>query len=250
MTRIQLCGRFAVRIDGERIEGRMPSRQGRLLFAYLAAQPHRSATRDRLIEALWPRNLPSAPDMAVSALVSKLRRLLGEGSLEGRGEICLKLPTDAFVDVQAARHGVHEAESLTVAKRWWDAYPGAVTAGAITRREFMHGEDAPWIEEIRREMADISLRASECNIRICLATGETEVPVAERLARRLIDRAPFRESAYSLLMQTLERQGNVAEAIRTYDDLRSRLRNELGAVPSPALQALHTQLLRGRAEGF
>jgi SARP family transcriptional regulator, regulator of embCAB operon len=243
-TRIQLCGHFAVRIAGQRIEHHMPGRQGRLLFAYLAARPHRSATRDELVEALWPGELPSAPEMAVSALISKLRRLLGEGSLEGRGEIHLNLSPQAFVDVQAARHAVHEAESLTTAGRWWDAYPGAVTAGAIARREFMRGEEAPWIGEVRREMADIWVRAIECNIRICLEAGETELPTAERLARDLIARAPFRESGYCLLMRALEGRGNVAEAIRVYEGLRVRLRDELGTAPSSTAQELHVRLLR------
>jgi DNA-binding SARP family transcriptional activator len=243
-TRIQLCGHFAVRIAGQRIEHRMPGRQGRLLFAYLAARPHRSATRDELIDALWPRDLPSAPQMALSALISKLRRLLGEGSLEGRREIHLNLSPEAFVDVQAARHAVHEAESLTTAGRWWDAYPGAVTAGAIARREFLRGEEAPWIGEVRREMADVCLRAIECNVRICLEVGETELPTAERLARDLIVRAPFRESGHCLLMRALERRGNVAEAIRVYEGLRVRLRDELGTAPSSTAQELHARLLR------
>src|SRR5579872_861927 len=111
-TRIQLCGHFVVHIGGTRLEDRMPGRQGRLLFSFLAARPHRAATRDELIEALWQGNLPSAPDMALSALISKLRRLLGQGSLKGRSEIHLDLSREAFVDIQAARHGVHEAESL------------------------------------------------------------------------------------------------------------------------------------------
>jgi len=37
MVRIQLCGRFAVVIDGQAIESRLPGRQGRLLVGYLAA---------------------------------------------------------------------------------------------------------------------------------------------------------------------------------------------------------------------
>ena len=82
-TRIQLCGRFVARVNGERVEDRLPGRQGRLLFAYLAARPHRSATKDELCEVLWPHGLPSAPGMALSALVSKLRRALGEQDSRG-----------------------------------------------------------------------------------------------------------------------------------------------------------------------
>lgn len=243
--RIQLCGHFVVRIGGERVEDRIPGRQGRLLFALLAARPHRTATRDELIEALWQHDLPSAPQLALSALISKLRRLLGRERLEGRNEICLKLSRDAFVDVQAARHAVHQAESLITANRWWDAYPGAATAGAIARREFMRGEDAPWLNEVRQEMDDVCVRAIECNARICLAVGKTELPTAVHLARQLTDRAPYRETGYCLHMRALEQLGNVAEALRVYETLRTRLREELGVAPSAQAQALHTRLLRG-----
>ncbi len=140
------------------------------------------ATRDELIDALWQDDLPSAPNMALSALISKLRRLLGRGALEGRSEIRLDLSREAFVDVQAARHAVHEAESLTTACRWWDAYPGAATASAIARREFMRGEHASWISELRQEMEDVCVREIECNVRILLAVGG-ELPTAVKLGR-------------------------------------------------------------------
>ena len=86
-TRIQLCGRFAARVAGRRIDRELPGRQGRLLFAYLVVNRDRVASRDELAEALWTRGLPSAPDMALSALLSKLRRLLPDGALESRSAI-------------------------------------------------------------------------------------------------------------------------------------------------------------------
>jgi len=243
-TRIQLCGRFAVRVRGERVEDRFPGRQGRLLFAFLAARPHRVATRDELVDALWPGELPSAPDLALSALISKLRRVLGEDALDGRSDLRLELGPGAFVDVEAARAGVHESESLVTAGRFWDAFPGAVVCSAITKREFMRGEDAPWIEETRRELGDLWIRATECTIRIYLAGGDVERPAAERRAREVIARAPFRESAYRLLMRALAEQGNVAEAVLVYEELRVRLGEELGTTPSPATRELHARLLR------
>jgi DNA-binding SARP family transcriptional activator len=44
-------------------------------------------------------------------------------------------------------------------------------------------------------------------------------------------------------METLERRGNIAEALRVYESLRGLLREELGAVPSPAVQQVHARLL-------
>ena len=44
-------------------------------------------------------------------------------------------------------------------------------------------------------------------------------------------------------MEALAAQGNTAEALRVYDELRDLLRDELGTAPSAELQALHRRLL-------
>jgi DNA-binding SARP family transcriptional activator len=67
--------------------------------------------------------------------------------------------------------------------------------------------------------------------------------VAERTARRLVDLSPYRESGYAVLMQAFEQQGNIAEGLRVYERLRSLLREELGAAPSPSVQRVHKRLL-------
>jgi pentatricopeptide repeat protein len=55
--------------------------------------------------------------------------------------------------------------------------------------------------------------------------------------------APFRETAYLILMKALAESGNIAEALRVYDHLRLLLRDELGIAPSPAVQSVYRRLL-------
>ena len=45
-------------------------------------------------------------------------------------------------------------------------------------------------------------------------------------------------------MEILAARGNTAEALRVYQALRERLRDELGATPAPELRALQERLLR------
>jgi DNA-binding SARP family transcriptional activator len=242
-TRIQLCGRFVARAGGRRIEGELPGRQGRVLFAYLALNRDRVASRAELAEAVWSRELPSAPDLALSALLSKLRRALPDGALEGRSQIRLELERGAIVDVDAARDGIHRAEALIAARDWYASIGPTLVAHNISRRPFLPGEEGGWIDEMRRELEEIRVRALECTARRSLGLGGSEIAVAEPTSRRLIDLAPYRESGYALLMEALERQGNVAEALRVYENLRGLLREELGAAPSPAVQRVHERLL-------
>jgi DNA-binding SARP family transcriptional activator len=248
-TRIQLCGRFAARVAGRRIDGELPGRQGRLLLAYLAVNRDRVASRDELAEALWPRGLPSAPELALSALLSKLRRLLPDDALEGRSAVRLELGRHARVDVEAARDGIHRAEALIAARDWYASIGPTLVAHNISQRRFLPGEDGAWIDERRRELDDIRIRALECTARRSLGIGGAEVAVAQRTARRLIDLSPYRESAYALLMEAFERQGNIAEALRVYESLRGLLREELGAAPSPTVQQMHERLLTHQSVG-
>ena len=236
-TRIQLCGRLVVRIGGERVETDLPGRQGRLAFAYLAVNRHRLVTRDELTEALWSEGADSD---RLSPLLSKLR---GVVPLEGRGDVRLALPAAAWIDVEAAAEGLHRAQSLVAQGDFAGAWGPGRVAQHIATRELLPGEDAPWIAEQRRRLEEILVRSLELVGRACLEIGAGELDTAERAARGLIARAPYRESGHRLLMEVLAARGNVAEALLVYDALRLRLREELGVAPSASTQELHRRLL-------
>lgn len=240
--RIQLCGRFAVEIDGERVEEALPGRQGRLLLARLALARNRFLTRSQLEEAVWPQERPAASDAAMRALVSKLRTVLGE-RLEGRGELRLALGADAWVDVLAAERAIHLAESAVAREDWTEAWPESHIALNVSRRPLLAGFEAPWIDEWRRELSDIRLRALECWAATGLGLGGSELVDAETAARSLTGEAPYRESGHLLLMRILHARGNTAEALRHYEELRVRLREDLGLAPGESLRAFHSSLL-------
>ena len=233
-------------IDGRRVEGDLPSRQGRLLFVHLVVHRRRPATRSQLIDALWPGGAPAAADRALSALLSKLRNALGSDLLAGRDQPQLVLPADAYIDIEAAGERLHEAESAVALENWHRAWAPARAALHTATRGFLSEEDAPWISDVRHGLDDIRLRALECVAAVALGLGGPELAAAERSARELTDAAPFRESGYVYLMRALAAQGNIAEALRAHDRLRCLLRDELGIAPSPAVQELHGELIGAR----
>ncbi|MDX6487976.1 MAG: family transcriptional regulator, regulator of embCAB operon [Gaiellaceae bacterium] len=236
-TRIQLCGRVTVELDGRRVEDELPGRQGRLLFVYLAAQRSRPATRDELLEAVWPGG---ASTDALSPLLSRLRRVV---PLEGRSTVQLALPADAWIDLEAATEALHRAESAIARDAWEEAWGPARVPQHVCARGFLPGEDAPWIAELRRRVEELYLRSLELVARAGVGIGGAELDTAERAARRLVELAPYRESGYRALMETLARRGNSAEALVVYDGLRTRLRADLGTAPSTPTQKLHRELL-------
>ena len=245
--RIQLCGTLAVEIDGQRIDQDLPGRQGRLLLAYLVLHRLRPVRRDELIDALWPRTPPAAADTALRALISKLRRLLPEDMLDGRTKLRLHLPPDAFVDLEHAREAIHRAESALAQGHWHRAWGASQGPMFTARRGFLPDEDAEWIRDTRHELEALYLRALECYAQACLGVGGTELVAAERSGRELTRLAPYRESGHRHLMQALARSGNTAEALRTYEQLRTLLRDELGIAPCSETLQLHAELLSAHA---
>ena len=242
-TQIQLCGRLVVKLDGTRVEDQLPGGKGRLLFAYLVLNRDRRISRDELLLAVYGEDASSQQHPSLSVLLSKLRGVIGHERLAGRSEIDLVLPPSAFVDVEAAREALHRAESHVAAGEWAESWGPAGVAYHVARRPLLQGEDRRWLEEWRRRLEDVEVRGLECFAEARLGLGGPTLPQAEECARRLIELAPYRETGHRILIEALERRGNVAEALRAYDRLRVLLRDELGAAPSSAVQDVHRRLL-------
>ena len=218
------------------------------MCAYLVLNRHRQLRRAELIDALWPDRTPGNAESGLSALLSKLRQVLGPSAVDGRASVRLVL-AEPWVDIEAAREAVHRAESSIAARNWHRAWAPSQVALFAAERGLLTGEDGeeryPWLDDARRQLGETRLRALEAYGVACLGIGGTELAAAVRAGRSLASAAPFRESGYRLLMRALAAQGNQAEALTVYDALRTVLRDELGVTPSPATQQLFAELNAG-----
>jgi DNA-binding SARP family transcriptional activator/tetratricopeptide (TPR) repeat protein len=243
MTRIQLCGRLSVEIDGVQLSGRLRGRQVPLLLAYLVLNRDRHVGRDELIGALWPNDAPVSQDAALRTLLSRLRSSLGTSTLAGRDELILALPEPVWIDIEAAATEMNRALAALDQNDARRAWALAQVPLNIASRGLLPGAQATWLEPPRRELEEVHLLALEVIGRAGLVLGGTQVQSAERAARTLIESEPYRESGYVLLMETLAARGNVAEAMRVFDRLRTLLRDELGTSPSREAITAHERLL-------
>jgi len=245
-----MTDRLAVEANGTRLsEQRFPGRQGRILFAYLAAQKGRPVPRDELAELLWGEELPATWEKALRVLMTKLRALLAECGLDGATALTsafgcyqLTLPEGAWIDVHAAANAIERAETALAAGDADYARAQASTAAELARRVFLPGEEGPWVEDQRRDLRDILVRALECLRDAALANEEFGDAV--RYAAEITELEPFRESSYRALMQAHAAAGDPAEALRVYERCRRFLADELGAYPSPESEAVYRELLR------
>jgi DNA-binding SARP family transcriptional activator len=240
---IRLCGRMAVEAGGREIALR--GRQARLVVAYLAVHRERPVARDELIELLWPHDAPASPDDVLTALLSKTRAALGPGVLEGRRELTLAA---GWVDVEAAAADLRRAEDAFGRADWAEVCRAGHDVLDVTAAPFLLAHDHPWIEERRRELDELRQRTLELIGGASLRLGGSGIGAAERAGRAIVAAAPFSETGHLLLMEALAARGDVAEALRAYEELRLRLRDELGAIPGAPLRAAHERLLAAAEE--
>jgi DNA-binding SARP family transcriptional activator len=240
--RVYTTGGIALRAaDGTVVgERAFAGRQGRRLFVRLVAI-HEPVPQADLADDLWGTVWPTAWQVALRALVSKLRSTLAragvsDGIRSSDGTYELRLPAGAWLDIDAAAEAIHYAETSWRDGAVADACGWALAARAIAVRPVLPGEEAEWLDELRRRLVDIRLRALECLANVWLRSGETDA--AARDANEAIAVDPYREAAHRLLIRAHLAAGEPGAAMRAYVALSELLREELGVLPSPETSAL------------
>lgn len=242
--RIGLCGGLVVGTGGKQIEANLAGHQGRELFAYLVLNRDRPVSRDELAALLWPDQPPRAPEASLNTILARLRRVLGHSVLDGRAQLTVRLPAGSWIDVEAAEDAAIRAHSTLAQGSAAEAIELASSALAIVAAPLLPDVRHAWIDQRRIDVDDLRSRLLAMTVRAGLAAGGPSLDAAERGARALIEREPFRESGYALLMEVHAARGDIAEALLVYERLRTLLRSELGIPPSARVAALHEKLVR------
>jgi SARP family transcriptional regulator, regulator of embCAB operon len=249
--RIYLTGRVTLENESVLVDERdLAGRQGRLAFVYLAAGRDRTATRDELISVIWRDGPPPELDAALNAVLSKLRAAFRKAGLSSEaagidvrlGSISLRLPSEAWIDIEDACNATDEAEGALRAGALARAWGCANVVVSIARRPFLPDEEASWIESRRASLRGLLTRGLRCLAHVSARNGEPAL--ALQYAGEIVELEPFQESGYRELMQLHAGMGNRAEALRVFGRCRELLRDELGASPSPETEALFLKILQ------
>ncbi len=252
--RIYLTGRVALEVDGQVLidERQFRGKQGRLVFVYLVWERSRPVSKEELASVLWPEQQSTAWETALNSLTSRLSSLLsveglsqrGVAFYRGFGQYQIRLPSDVWVDTEAATSALDRAEAALrskTAEAAGRALGPATVAASITRRPFLPGVDGFWRESQRGKLERQLVRALDCLAEMQLVKDEAEAAVETALEASLLD--PYRERPRRCLMQAYAATGNRAKALSAYHELRELLSGELGTEPEPATQALYIELL-------
>ncbi len=235
--RLRLLGSFQV----ERFEpNQVGSRKARGLLKLLALGRGQPVSVDRLIDCLWPDELPSRPEEQVSVLVSRLRSVLGADRLP-RVEAGYALRAD-WLDVQALEDLAEEASRRLAAGNVAMARAAAAAALALVRGPLLADEpDAEWLLSERAAVERLVAAARSVGARAALAASDYQA--AAELAAGALDADPYDEAALRLLMQAHSAAGRPGSALAAYAQMQGRLREDLGADPAPETQQLHQAIL-------
>ncbi|MBU2662283.1 winged helix-turn-helix domain-containing protein [Actinoplanes bogorensis] len=230
----RVLGPTEVEVDGAVADlgGPLPRR---LVTALLAAEG-RPVAEDALAEAVWGTGPPANPGNSLQAYVSRLRRTLGRSALIRAGE-GYRLVVD---DTDAARFAadVRRGRELLGDERPGEALRRFETALARWRGEAY--ADLP-DTYARTALAELRAVAEEERLAARLATGDA--PGAAGELEAAVRAEPYRERRWELLITALYRGGRQAEALAALRRVRSRLADDLGIDPGPALQELEGRLL-------
>jgi predicted ATPase/DNA-binding SARP family transcriptional activator len=214
----------------------------RRLLALLLVHAGTVVSADRIIDVLWRDDPPVNPTNALHNLVSRLRKVIGNGLLARAPGYVLQLSAGE-TDAGRFEHLMGQARAAATAERPGEAATLLDQAlalwGGPAYAEFAD-EDFARAEAARLD--ELRVTAMEDRIDAELALGHHAEAAAR--AETLISAHPLRDRPRAQLMRALYRGGRQADALAVYRDYRDRLDEELGLTPSASLQQLHADILR------
>jgi predicted ATPase/DNA-binding SARP family transcriptional activator len=236
-----MLGSFEVRTDAG-VLAQVPGARLRGLLIALALEPGHVVPKATLVDWIWGERPPADAANALQRLVSRLRKALPEGSVEGQTEgYRLTVEPDA-VDAVRFERLVGQARN--------DEDPRRVRllreALALWRGAAMQGvglQDSTAFDAAVTRLEGLRLTAMEDRFDAEISLGHGVGLVTE--LTDLVAAHPLRERLVAALMRALVATGRDTEALLVYQRTREALASALGVDPSPELSALHVALLRG-----
>jgi DNA-binding SARP family transcriptional activator len=230
---VRFFGGAAIEEGGRPVASRAGQRHPLALLALLSTAPGRSMSRDKLMAFLWPDADPASLRHRLSVTVYEIRRALGRDAIASvQDDLCLN--ADAlWLDVVRFEEAMERGDMEEAIE--------------LHRGPFLDGfhlpdsaEFADWATAERERLARSFARALEGLA--AKAEREGDSLAAVRLRRRVVEQDPYGSAATLALMRGLEAAGRRGEALRAAERHARALKEELGAGPDVAVEALAREL--------
>jgi predicted ATPase/DNA-binding SARP family transcriptional activator len=241
LVQIGVLGPFEVRTDDGAVAD-LPGARLRALLVALALEPGRVVSKATLIDWIWGEQPPADAANALQRLVSRLRKALPEGLIEGQpGGYRLAVEPDAvdavrFERLIAQARDAEGSRRVRLLREGLALWRGAAMADAGL-------QDSEALDAAVTRLERLRLAALEDRFDAEVDLGQAGELIAE--LTDLVAAHPARERLVAALMRALAAAGRDTEALFAYERTREALADLLGVDPSPELSALHVALLRG-----
>jgi DNA-binding SARP family transcriptional activator len=223
-----------------------PARARRIL-AILLLTPRTIVPAEVLIDRLWDTRPPPKARESLSVYIARLRaslrQALGDGiRLAGRARGYVLDVDPEAVDLHQFRRLRRQADALTASGDYDHAASLLREADGLWRGQALAGIPGDWVARMRdsleEERRGAILERVECELEL----GRHADLVGE--LRHLLAQYPLDETFIAHQMTALYWYGRPADALSLYRETRSRLIDEQGTEPGPALAELHQRILR------
>lgn len=229
---VEDMGRVRVLIDGAEIDPASIRRKALALLCFLLTQPTASATRDQVLDALWPDFSPATAVNSLNQTIYFLRRVIEAdfqedatpGYVRYEGDV-VWLDTDLVSSrSRAARLVLSGAAPLP--HELFQAYPDRFAA------DFAYEE---WAESHRNALHAAFLAQVE---KVTAGLGSSgDWPAATAVAQRALMIDPTSDSLEALLLRVYRDSGAHSAAAEQYGHYAASIRADLGVEP-PTLDEL------------
>jgi LuxR family maltose regulon positive regulatory protein len=226
-------GRVIVRIGGRVIPGSEMRRKPLALLCFLLSRPAMSATRDQVLDALWP---DTDPDQAVNSLhqtVYFLRRIIEPSYADDLSPGYLNQDTElVWLDPELiASRSVRCREQMRVLGAD-PPFPAVTELAAEYRGRFaLDFSYEDWASMHRESLHAQYLEVMERAIASSTAAGR--FADALELSRRVLETDPTLDQIEASLVKMYRLLGAHAAAAEQYQHYTSVMREELGVDPPP-----------------
>ena len=213
------------------------------LFRFLLLQPGRSATRDLILDSLWPDLDPRNGADALYQSTSTLRRILEPDLpekfpsryLQIEGErVTLTLPPGSYTDFD------HFENDL----------PPAIKNRKVDELQLLlalhEGELFPmeryteWVQARRNQSESLYLQGLHCLGMLYLVNQEYYLEM--EISRKILKIDPWNEDAVLMGMQAYLGLNNAPRALVFFEEFRSTLEKDLGIKPRSDLRELAAEI--------
>ncbi len=220
---------------------KQPRRQATTeLIAYLATQ-RRAASRDELLEALWPGDDPRRSAARFYQAVSEARKLLGDAVRRDRDAYALdrdhlQVDLDELDRLRSDAGATTGDEQLALLER----------ALALFRGEPLAGIDALWAEAEQHQLTGVRAALLERCGRLRLESGDASRALELAEAAAALD--PSNERPVRLAMEAESSLGRREAVVERYERLCSDLDSRFGLEPSRDTKHLYRRFLSQEPE--